>query len=434
MLVMSRGGSYGRPTMLVLLAGIGASRAAYVDPEAAYVDPSSRAAADTNADAPWPIVYLNNSIGLSKNAVCLDGTPAAFYVRRNASSTQWRVFFQGGGWCYDADDCATRATSDLGSSAAYPPTLASGGSGMMSTRRDVNPTFWAANTVYLKYCDGDSFSGARDAPVDVPGGDVSPLHFRGQAIVDAALETLRADFGLADATELVLTGCSAGGLATFLHADSVGAWARANLPALVKYGAVPVSGNFLRRETVSGAPVYPDQMATIFNLSGAAAGGAPAACLAAKPAADAWQCNFAREAYASSASPIFVLDSSFDSWQSDNIMTQYEPDAWRACSKDPSACTAEQMWAVWAWQGDFATSLTTTAQHDAPGNGAFVYACHTHCSGTGDQYATFEIGGTTMAQAVDAWWRSLDAPEAASAHTYFDELYDANGTTPNPTC
>ena len=37
-------------------------------------------------------------------------------------------------------------------------------------------------------------------------------------------------------------------------------------------------------------------MATIFNLSRAAAGGVPAACLAAKTDDDAWQCNFAREA------------------------------------------------------------------------------------------------------------------------------------------
>ena len=129
---------------------------------------------------PWPIYFLNNSIGLKANAVCLDGSPGAFYVRRNASSTQWRIFFEGGGWCYDAADCANRATGNLGSSNGYPPSISNGGSGMMSTDAGMNPTFYGANTVYMKYCDGDSFAGARDGPLDVPGGDVSPIYFRGQ--------------------------------------------------------------------------------------------------------------------------------------------------------------------------------------------------------------------------------------------------------------
>ena len=392
--------------------------------------------ATSYASIPWPIYYLNNSVGVEMDATCLDGTPGAFYYRLNASSTQWRVFFQGGGWCYDALDCAQRATTDLGSSKGYAASIANGGGGMMSTDPLVNPTFYGANTIYLKYCDGDSFAGARAEPLDVPGGAVSSVKFRGQAIVDAALATLLAEFGMTAATELVLTGSSAGGLATYLHADSVGAWATEQLPHLRAYGAVPVSGNFLRRETVLGFPVYPDEMRTIFNLSHAALGGVPRACLDAKSSANAWQCNFAREAYAVSTVPLFLLDSSLDSWSTSNIMAANAPNAWRDCCSKQTDCTPEQIFSIWAWQGDFITSLATTAQRTKKGNGAFVYNCHTHCAGTSSgSYTAFTLDGTTMADAVDKWWRALgDVDYDATDHTYTDSLYNADGSNPNPTC
>ena len=99
------------------------------------------------------------------------------------------------------------------------------------------------------------------------------------------------------------------------------------MPSLRKYGAVPVSGNFLRRETVMGVPVYPDQMATIFDISDAALGGVPAACLTAKDDDSQWQCNFAQHAYANTKSMTFPLNSALDSWQTVCIYTSELPDA-----------------------------------------------------------------------------------------------------------
>jgi len=47
------------------------------------------------------------------------------------------------------------------------------------------------------------------------------LHFRGHKILRAVFSALAADpkFGLSGVTSAVLAGCSAGGLATFHHAD-----------------------------------------------------------------------------------------------------------------------------------------------------------------------------------------------------------------------
>ena len=45
----------------------------------------------------------------------------------------------------------------------------------------------------------------------------SPLYFRGRRIIDTVLSHLTENHGLGDAENVLLTGCSAGGLATYLH-------------------------------------------------------------------------------------------------------------------------------------------------------------------------------------------------------------------------
>ena len=166
------------------------------------------------------------------SAVCLDGTPGAFYVQLSESgSTAWQLYFEGGGWCYDLDECSSRATGNMGSSAAYPsstvnPDFLNVTGGIVSSDCAINPTFCDFNKVYLKYCDGNSFAGARDGAVDVvPSGDcgVSPLYFRGHEILKESLAALTPQ--MVAATEVHVTGCSAGGLAAYLHADLLGQWA-----------------------------------------------------------------------------------------------------------------------------------------------------------------------------------------------------------------
>lgn len=71
------------------------------------------------------------------------------------------------------------------------------------------------------------------------------IYFRGRRILETIFDELATTANLGAATEFILSGCSAGGLSTFLHADRVQSW----LPAGVKFGAVPESGSspcFLR--------------------------------------------------------------------------------------------------------------------------------------------------------------------------------------------
>ena len=101
------------------------------------------------------------------------------------------------------------------------------------------------NRVWLVYCDGNSFSGNRADALPVKGldGKVKPLYFRGKKIIDESLKALSTAFNLAQAKNVLLTGCSAGGLATYLHTDYVHnqlatKWAT----GLSKFKSAPISG------------------------------------------------------------------------------------------------------------------------------------------------------------------------------------------------
>ena len=61
----------------------------------------------------WAKVLLTNAA--ARGAVCLDGTPGGYYIRRG-DPARWLIFHQGGGWCSSDDSCADRAQTDLGSS------------------------------------------------------------------------------------------------------------------------------------------------------------------------------------------------------------------------------------------------------------------------------------------------------------------------------
>lgn len=154
----------------------------------------------------------------------------------------------------------------------------------------------------LSLLPGNSFSGNADLPITVNG---KKIYFRGRRIIDAVLKTLTEKYNFGAAETVLLTGCSAGGLATYLHTDYVAT----QIPkSVTKYGASAISGFFLLHNTVEDKPVYPTQMKYIFGLANST-NGVNDACIAAKSDEDKWQCNFAQESYAYTKSPTFPLNS-----------------------------------------------------------------------------------------------------------------------------
>ncbi|KAH9320731.1 hypothetical protein KI387_015370, partial [Taxus chinensis] len=73
--------------------------------------------------------------------------------------------------------------------------------------------FYNWNRVFVRYCDGSSFTGDVEEV-----NQVTKLHFRGKRIWQAVMEDLLAA-GMDKARQALLSGCSAGGLTTIIHCD-----------------------------------------------------------------------------------------------------------------------------------------------------------------------------------------------------------------------
>jgi len=149
----------------------------------------------------------------SRDAVCNDGTDAAYYFEAGSGSGQgrWMIHLQGGNGCGKPESCIERAQDEpqLTSSASYPETISL--NGLFAADAALNPDFFNWNAVHIKYCSSDTWRGSKAATAE-PGG----FHFRGHDIIRGVLEDLQdeADFGgdnLANATSVILAGSSAGG-------------------------------------------------------------------------------------------------------------------------------------------------------------------------------------------------------------------------------
>ena len=64
---------------------------------------------------------------------------------------------------------------------------------------------------FLRYCDGGSFSGSNATSTEVKG---QTLWFRGKHVLKAMATDLLTNRDLKSSTDVVISGCSAGGLAT----------------------------------------------------------------------------------------------------------------------------------------------------------------------------------------------------------------------------
>lgn len=369
----------------------------------------------SEVNQPMPLYLLSKEMSTDRGAVCLDGTPPGFYASFNnnsGSATSWILYFKGGAWCYNEASCASRAKGHLGSSDHFTPTFEF--SGMMDSTFTVNPTFHNYNRVVLYYCDGASFSGNRDEPY-VYKKTNQTLYFRGARVLDAMLDTLIQDHGLGKATDVLVSGGSAGGLAAYLHADHVKEYLQAKGAPLKRFKAAPLSGFFLMHEASTGELVYPNQMKYVFDMQNSSSG-VNSNCLAsyASRPLDAWRCIFANESYAHSKTLMFPLGSALDSWQMRNI--------WKGdttCAKSNFAkCTSEEVGHLNGYLSDFMKDLQASEKFSKAGEGGFVESCLEHC-GAQNAYGfdNYLVKNVKMRDALATWWNS-DGAQLATDHWY----------------
>ena len=170
-------------------------------------------------------------------AKCLDGSAARYYLRPGTDSTRWLIFHEGGGFCTSVEDCSKRAKTHLGSTTADNATMTLDRF-YFSQNASESPFLATANHVFVRYCDGGYYSGERDTPLQVEG---APLYFRGRHITEAIVQDLYARHALANATDVVMSGCSAGAIRVYAHLDAL----RALLPRHATVAGFPDSGFYL---------------------------------------------------------------------------------------------------------------------------------------------------------------------------------------------
>ena len=377
---------------------------------------------------------------------CLDGTPAAYYLRTLTPPTNdWILYFEGGGWCYNKEDCYGRSFEDLGSSKSYPSSLPDLFGGLLS--RDKSNYFSTFNLVYMKYCDGNSFAGDRTEPINVHG---RPLYFHGKKIKEAVLHHLRETTSFKTAERIIITGCSAGGLSTYLQSDSVVDWLQEHIPSVKSVHAFPISGFFLQAPNTYGMNVFEDQMRSIYELSNARGGLNPHCIAAYSSTNEEWKCNFAEHSFAYTKVRTFVLNSSMDSYSRDCILTampvlQQDYDVngncsavygYEHCGMNLNYCPVSKFQPFVNYQKLFLnTILTNPAFTNATGNGGFLTSCITHCEGKKDNtWRTLRIGNVTLGEAAVDWYLSpSDTPSMRKV--YQDCILSMRDLDEcNPTC
>jgi len=340
-----------------------------------------------------PPIFLPQDRG-SRSPAALDGTPYGFYhVPSATNSTKWTVYLQPGGWCYDEVDCYCRSQMHYGTSTLLPKTA---GCSCMNPNEDGSMAR-DCNCLYLPYLDGGSFSGHRAAPVPVPAGGATgvpagaTVTFRGLANLDGVVAHALAELGMRGATELVVTGASAGGLSTFLHADRVVAAVRAGGAPLVKVAAAPVVGYFLDAGNAAGSTgaTGPNTQAWS-NISGGAAanytawmeyafamqnmtfgpdGALHPGCEAKHPT-QPHLCFMSPHMQEFIETPFFMFNSRFDEWQ---LLNELQTGTSRQHMADDAAVQKDVI-------GYGALFLDEVAPVGGAGsrNGAFITTCICH--------------------------------------------------------
>lgn len=400
---------------------------------------------------------------------CLDGSSAAFFFRPPVDqpplANQTFVFFlEGGGWCNSPIDCVSRTQSTFGSSARFPPDRTrnpGNGAGYFADNSLLGREFRSSTLIHVKYCDGASFSGEASVELHAANAQVAlgprrtiaksqrfSIHFSGRGILRAIVNVMLADstFGLRRAKHVLLSGCSAGGLAALLNADRLAQQILNGGVQLSRFKVVVFSGIFHAPD----ASPYAQQMRELFSFANMT-GAATPACLGQSSifAAEPWRCilNLAPLEALPSHIPAFVEQSAMDRWQTGCVLgarpSRYElvgcsAGEWSRClqfmqpltlarargSKGrsgaphearPGQCTSSQLESLDAFSQEFMGRLQRSPAMRRPGYGSFLHGCHSHCP---NRLNKFRIGQVSLEDAILRWWRApMTAPAAEHSHS-----------------
>lgn len=262
----------------------------------------------------------------------------------------------------------------------------------------IGADFYNWNRVKLRYCDGASFTG--DAEFN---NGTTTLYFKGQKIWEAIIRDLLPK-GLGKARKALLSGCSAGGLATFHHCDNFTKY----LPnASVK--CLSDAGFFLDERDISLNHTMRFFVKSLVSLQRVEQN-LNRDCTSALFFPDL--CFFPQYALRYISTPYFILNSAYDVFQFHHILVPPSADIhghWNHCKLNPAACTPDQINILQGFRRHMLAALRPFYLYSRRG-GMFINSCFAHCqSELQDTWFGADsprINNKSIAEAVGDWYFS----------------------------
>lgn len=362
-----------------------------------------------SAAVPPAVRFIVNEAA-DKGAVCLDGSPPGFFLRKGYGSgaDKWLLFFRPGGWCSSPSDCTDRSFSHWGSSEFFADTT--GQKGILNPDRKANPDTYNWNVVIIAYCDGASFAGDVSEPMVV---EYTTIYMRGRRILDFLMSHLLEKHGMKKGKQVLLSGCSAGAFAVLLHCDFL---RRSALLPSMDVRCLADSGVFVDVPDVRGRHEVQETFKKVFELHNVS-GSINPSCLASKSKEKQHECFTPWELLRYISTPIFIINSNYDIYTIRNFIAPEEADPTGALLADCAnqrgkACSDKQMDQI---QSLRSATIQTMAplRHQPPsrGNGFFLSSCFMHCIvSDNERWNAMTVGNMTLMQAFGSWLRNGTSP------------------------
>lgn len=281
----------------------------------------------------FQVIELDSSTG----ARCLDGSNYKFLYSAGSGSGAHKFLFNwiGGAFCgvdgYDTlESCYYRSKGPLGSSKTWGENNTivqeTESLGYFSSNKETNPSFWDWNKVMIKYCDGSNHQGyTKDGYLF----NNTKIWFRGFNNTFSTFEHLKNRFNLFEAKEIVVSGGSAGGQATYIWSS----YLQDYFPKSIKFMSIPDAGLFLDvYNEGSGCYLYRYLNQKIANLTNSINLELFRRCK--YKGEEFWKCLMAEYIWNDIETPVFVVNSQDDS---EAMRTQFGI----ACAKTPEKCNKE---------------------------------------------------------------------------------------------
>jgi len=261
----------------------------------------------------------------SDHAKCLDGSPYGIYHAPGYDSGKNKVLISlwGGGWCAGRDkdsfyeDCVLRSKTSLGSSKNWDKEAIMGGN-FLGGDPNQNINFYNWQRFDFPYCDGSGHQGHITNPVQVRN---ETLYFRGHLNTLEGFMHVFDKIKIEEMDTLVLTGCSAGGLATFYWTQYLADYIHLRNKNVKIYG-IPDSGFFVNHLNLKTRDndfilkqkiLYEEVNKEILPIS--------TECLKDNPE-NMHNCLMAENLFKYIKVPFLMVQPGYDAWQLQNIFSQ----------------------------------------------------------------------------------------------------------------